>query len=312
MITAAHSVLCVDIGGTSTKAGVVDASGSLSLDGSIPTSPDAAAFAVALCDLISRTQQAAAQGGIAIAGLGVAVAGFLDPARTCLTYNPNLAWLVGFPLRQHLISRFQIPVELEIDSNAACMAEFQHGSGRGSSRFLCVAAGTGLGAGMCVDGVPLRFAYGCLGDIGHVIVEPDGPLCSCGGRGCAEALISAPAIAAAYRQQTGLAAKLGLRDVIAAARWGDPVAILLIERSGRHLGIAIASMANILFPDHVAIAGGLSAAGNVLLDSVRRSFESSAGSFVRSNVRLALATLGPHAALIGAAWPFTSSHPAAN
>lgn len=309
MITSAHSVLCVDIGGTSTKAGVVDANGSLSLDSSFPTSPDAPAFAAALCDLISRTQQAAAQNRITIAGLGVAVAGFLDPARTCLAYNPNLAWLVGFPLRQHLISRFQIPVEIEIDSNAACMAEFQHGSGHGSSRFLCVAAGTGLGAGMCVDGVPLRFAHGCLGDIGHVIVEPGGPLCSCGGRGCAEALISAPAIAAAYRQQTGLPAELGLRYVIAAAKWGDPVAISLIERAGRHLGIAIASMANILFPNHIAIAGGLSAAGKVLLDSVSRSFESSAGSFVRSNVRLTLATLGPHATLIGAAWPFTGTHP---
>jgi glucokinase len=307
----AHSVLCVDIGGTSTKAGVVAADGSLCLDSSIPTGPDAPAFAAALCDLIARTQRAADEAGIAIAGMGVAVAGFLDPARTRLAYNPNLSWLVGFPLRDHLTSRFQIPVELEIDSNAACMAEFQHGAGRGSSRFLCVAAGTGLGAGMTVDGVPLRFAHGCLGDIGHVIVEPDGPLCSCGGRGCAEALISAPAIAVAFRQQTGLPAELGLRDVIAAAERRHPVALALIERAGRHLGIAIASMANILFPDRIAIAGGLSAAGHVLLDAASRSFESSAGTFVRSNVTLALANLGPQATLIGAAWPFTNSHPPA-
>ena len=161
---------------------------------------------------------------------------------------------------------------------------------------------------MSVDGAPLRFAHGCLGDIGHVIVEPDGPVCSCGGRGCAEALISAPAIAAAYRQQTGLPAAVGLRDVITAAERGDLVAVSLLERAGRHLGIAIASMANILFPGHIAIAGGLSAAGSLLLDAVRRSFESSAGSFVRSNVRLTLARLGPHATLIGAAWPFGRSH----
>jgi glucokinase len=309
MNTGIHSVLCVDIGGTSTKAAVVDANGSLSLHSSIPTEPDAPAFAAALCDLISSTRGAAEEAEVAVSGLGVAVAGFLDPARTCLAYNPNLAWLVGFPLRQHLISRFHCPVELEIDSNAACMAEFQHGSGRGSSRFLCVAAGTGLGAGMSVDGVPLRFAHGCLGDIGHVIIEPDGPLCSCGGRGCAEALVSAPAIAAAYRQQTGLPAESGLRDVIAAAERGHRVAISLIQRAGRQLGIAIASMANILFPDHIAIAGGLSAAGTLLLDAVTRSFNSSAGSFVRSNVRLTLATLGPHATLIGAAWPFSGSRP---
>ena len=88
----------------------------------------------------------------------------------------------------------------------------------------------------------------------------------------------------------------------------DGFARCLLERAGRHLGIAIASMANILFPGHIAIAGGLSAAGSLLLDAVRRSFESSAGSFVRSNVKLTLARLGPHATLIGAAWPFGRSH----
>lgn len=297
--------LCVDIGGTSTKAAIVAGDGSVELHRSIPTAPaDAGAFAEALCGVIQATRSDAAQSGLAPSALGVAVAGFLDPARTHLAYNPNLPWLVGFALRDLLAARFGLPVELEIDSNAACMAEYLHGSGQGSRRFLCVAAGTGLGVGMAVDGEPLRFAHGCLGDIGHVIVEPEGVLCSCGGRGCAEALISAPAIAAEYRRATGRPAEGGLRDVIAAARDGDPAAVALIIQAGRHLGIAIASMANILFPDHIAIAGGLSAAGNLLLDAAARAFRYSAGEFVRSGTTLGLAKLGPDATLIGAAWPF--------
>ena len=301
--------LCVDIGGTSTKAALVGSDGTVQLHRSIPTGPaDAHAFAAALAVLIAETEVAAAAAGIAAGALGVAVAGFLDTKRTHLAYNPNLPWLVGFPLREHLRTAFGLPVALEIDSNAACMAEYLYGCGQGSRRFLCVTAGTGLGVGMAVDGAPLRFAHGCLGDIGHVIVEPEGPLCSCGGRGCAEALISAPSIAAEYARRTGLPTEGGLRDVIAAARRDDAVAKLLITQAGRHLGIAIASMANILFPDHIAIAGGLSAAEDLLLDAVAKSFQYSAGEFVRSGTTLSLAKLGANAPLIGAAWPFYAHH----
>jgi glucokinase len=157
---------------------------------------------------------------------------------------------------------------------------------------------------MTVDGEPLRFAYGCLGDIGHIIVEPGGPLCSCGGRGCAEILISAPALAERYSQQSGREQAGSLRDVIEAANAGDPVARSILNRAGEHLGIAIASMANILFPDRIAIAGGLSAAGDFVVPVAEEVFRSSASILARSNVSFSRARLGPQATLIGAAWPF--------
>ena len=294
------AVICVDIGGTSTKAGIVDSLGQLHGTNAIPTGPPADSFFEALSTLIAQTESA----GRATQGIGVAVAGFLSSQRDRLVYNPNIAWLEQFPLLERLRSRFQMPVELESDSNSACMAEHRFGVGQKSRRFLCVTAGTGLGVGMAVDGEPLRFAYGCLGDIGHVIVEPNGPVCYCGGRGCAEILVSAPALAQRFAQKAGSASKVSLRDVIEAANAGNPTALSILKEAGEHLGIAIASMANTLFPDHIAVAGGLSAAGDSVLKVAEQVFRDSAGILARDNVTFSRAHLGPSAPLIGAAWPF--------
>lgn len=299
-------VLCVDIGGTSTKAGVLARDGELKLVDSIPSAPDAEAFFAALVTLIERTRAVSAAGsGQPANELGVAVAGFLDPARNFLFYNPNLAWLEKFPLRGRLREKFRgLRIELETDSNAATMAEYKFGSGKGSRRFLCVTAGTGLGVGMTVDGEPLRFAHGCMGDIGHLIVEKNGPLCSCGGRGCAEIMVSAPVLAERYRSLAGVAGTLELRDVIEAANAGSQDAALVLREAGEWLGVAIASMANIFFPDHIAIAGGLSAAGRHVLEPVERVFFETACVFARTQTTLTSAALGSSATLIGAAWPF--------
>ena len=297
-------VVCVDIGGTSTKAGIVDAAGELTFVDSIATRPDPESFFDRLCALLDRTIRAAQIERFHLAGIGIAVAGFLDPERDHLVYNSNLAWLEKFSLRRPLAARFDMPVELEVDSNAASMAEWCFGSGRGSRRFLCVTSGTGLGVGMIIDGLPLRFAYGCLGDVGHIVVARDGPLCTCGGRGCAEIMVSAPAVAERFRELTGLTSEVSLRDVIVAAREQNPAAVALLEETGHWLGIAIASMTSTFFPDHIAIAGGLSEAGDFLMRAVEQAFETHAGVFPRSHTTLTRALLGSRATLIGAAWPF--------
>ncbi|MBV8811210.1 MAG: ROK family protein [Acidobacteriaceae bacterium] len=301
-------VLCVDIGGTSTKAGVLDAAGELHLIESIRTRPDTESYIRNLSELVANVRTRATDQGFEISGIGVAMAGFLNAERDRLLYNSNLSWLEGFPLRQRLAQGFDLPIEMEIDSNAACMAEYHFGSGRGSQRFLCVTCGTGLGVGMTIDGVPLRFAYGCLGDIGHIIVDRSGPLCTCGGYGCAEIMISAPVLANRYAAQIGTNASL--RTVIEAAQAGDSIAVSILREAGEWLGIAIASMANTLFPDHIAIAGGLSAAGDLVLKPAEEIFRHSAGVFARTNVTLTRAVLGSSATLIGAAWPFWNSYTA--
>jgi glucokinase len=301
MLTA---VLCVDIGGTSTKAGVLHKRGEVELIHSIPTKPNAESYLQSLASLIERTL-AATQQDFEIKQLGVAVAGFLDSERSSLLYNSNLSWLEGFPLRRRLLERFPgLAIELEVDSNAAAMAEYRFGSGRGSKRFLCVTVGTGLGVGMTVEGAPLRFAYGCMGDAGHVIVLRDGPLCTCGGKGCAEIMVSAPILGERYRQSAGIDRSVSLRDVIEAAEAGNHLAVSVLREAGEWLGIAIASLANLFFPDHIAIAGGLSAAGDFALRPAEEVFRQSSSVMARSNTTFTRATLGPTATLIGAAWPF--------
>lgn len=291
--------LGVDVGGTTTKAAIITGDGAAVHLESMPTaSRDADEFAGRLFRLIAAVQRKGAESGFEANALGVALAGFLNPARDRLAYNPNLAWLEQFPLRETLEARFPLPVALEVDSNASTLAEWRFGAGAGSARFLCLTAGTGLGGGMIIDGKILRFAYECLGDVGHVIVEPGGALCSCGGVGCAEALIGADAVTERFRGAGGVAKEL--RDVIAQAFGGNAAARATIEETGRLLGLTLATLAIIFFPDRIAIAGGLSEAGPLLLDSVRKAFRANASPFAHERARVVKASLGWQATLTGA------------
>ncbi len=295
-------ILCVDIGGTSAKVGLVSANGQVSHLQSIPSKPTVEEFAEKLVALITLT---AAQAGPELDQMGVAIAGFVDEDRSGLAYNSNLPWLEKYPLRQRLQQSFPgYAIELEVDSNAATMAEYEFGSGRGCDRFLCLTCGTGLGVGMSVAGVPLRFAYGCMGDAGHTVVQRDGPLCTCGGHGCAEALISSDSLARNYQTLLGTGREVTLRDVIEAAQAGDAQAISVLEQAGEWLGVAVATLSNMFFPDHIAIAGGLSAAGDLVLKPAERVFRKTACLFATSKTTFGRAVLGSTATLIGAAWPF--------
>jgi glucokinase len=302
-------ILCVDIGGTSTKLGFFNQAPPVEIIRSIPSVGPAESFAQALCASIRGILKANALSESSIAGLGVAVAGFLDDDRGSMIYNPNLPWLEGYPLRTHLAREFPARVELEIDSNAAALAEHRFGIGRDSSRFLCIAVGTGLGVGMIVNGEPLRFSYGCMGDAGHVIVQRDGPPCPCGGRGCAEIFVSAPVLAEQYRTARGLTKQASLRDVITAAYDGNEIAIQVLETAGAWLGVASASFANTFFPDRIAYAGGLAEAGDFLMTSLRRSFDTSAAKFAREQVTLCRASLGANATITGAACAILAANP---
>ncbi len=294
----------VDIGGTTTKLALVAREGRIGNAISIPTGPgDAPRFVEtvlrSIADLLAENE------GRAIAGIGVAVAGFIGAEHDRVAYNPNVPWLEDYPLREAIASRFPLPVTLECDSNAACLAEYRFGEGRGAKRLLGLVCGTGIGGGMVVDGRILRFAHECLGDAGHVIVVPDGPLCPCGGRGCAEAVISAPAIAAKFARARGLAiGSCTLKDAIEAAREGCEDGRRVLEEAGKLLGIAMATLAHLLFPDRIVVAGGLSEAGQFLFPAVERAFRSSAGTLPEGGVKILKAAFGWQATLVGAACPF--------
>jgi glucokinase len=282
----------IDIGGTTTKLALVGPDGKIEGLRTIPTAPGHAP------EFVSRLGAAFHEAKWPAERVGVAVAGFVSGAHDAVAYNPNLPWLEHFPLRTSLEQALGLPVMLEADSNAATLAEWRWGAGRSSDRFLCLTAGTGLGGGMLVGGELLRYAYEGLGDVGHVIVAPGGKLCSCGGKGCAEALIGANAIANRFRDAGGSAT--GLREVIEQAFARNSLAVRLIEDAGRWLGLALSTLANILFPDRIAIAGGLSEAGDLLLEPCRAAFRENASGLASQHARIVKAGLGWQATLAGA------------
>ena len=282
--------LGIDIGGTNTKVARVSSEGHADVV-SFPTGSDTARLITQICELQKSLNLHHAECA------GVAVAGFLSSARDRLSYNPNLAWLEGFPLRDALADALGKSVLLEVDSNAACMGEYRFGAGRGSKRFLCLAAGTGLGAGMIIEGALLRFSGECIGDAGHVVVDPSGPDCPCGGRGCAEAMVSESAIVAAAKSAGTL------RGVIEAAQLGDAGSIAALRQAGDYLGIAMASLAQIFMPDRVALAGGLAEAGQLVMQTAAISFRKRVNVEARREVAVVKAELGWQATVIGAAAP---------
>jgi glucokinase len=241
------------------------------------------------------------------AGVAVAFPGFRD-SEGRVAFAANLPGLNGA-----LVEELLAPVGGGLavsglpDLAAAALGEARLGAGRGVERFLCASLGTGVNAALTADGRVVDVAYGCFGDAGHVSVEPDGPECGCGGRGCLESIASGAAFA-----RDG--APLGLPDaaaVFGAARKGHEGAAAIVARAGVALGRAIASWGAIAFPDRVAVTGGLSAAGELLLEPARAELRRVGPPYVVDRMELVIGELGADAALVGAGLAALDAHVAA-
>jgi len=257
----------IDIGGTSTKIGIVADDGQILMRDRVPTSlggePNGVVEAIRLA--LGPLLETATDLGHGIEGIGVSVAGFLTPDHSAMVHNPNLPMLREFPLRRALTKSLGMDCRLEVDSNASTVAEYQHGAGRGAQRLLGIIVGTGVGGGVIIDGRLLLFTGECSGDIGHVIVDPNGRMCSCGARGCLEAMVNTAAL-------IDLADGIAVRETVTAAREGDPRARKILAEAGRWIGLGLASLSPIFSPDRIVVGGGIAAAGDALLDPTRESY----------------------------------------
>jgi glucokinase len=277
--------LGVDVGGTSTKVGLVDVAGHVYAFDRIPTDvgtepPDP--FLARLKESVRRTID---RSPVAPVGIGLSVHGWTDDARRGPILCVNTPSLHGVDMQGLLSEAFHLPVVVNNDLTAHVMAEYAYGVGRGAKRFLCLALGTGLGAGVVVNGEPLRYVGGCAGDTGHVILEPGGPACSTGCRGCAEALCGVEGIERLAREAYGRA--MSAHDVIEAAREGrDEKAVAVIRRIGDWVGQLLASLSVIYLPDRMALTGGTAEAGPVLLEAVRTRWDALVGDYHRTYVRM--------------------------
>jgi glucokinase len=295
----------IDIGGTRTKLGIVAGGGRILERTAISTSPrgEPAALVNAIATTLGpmldpkrhpeRSERGPAHAG-AVVGVGVSVAGFLNADHEAMYANANLPLLIGFPLRRALERKLGRPCLLEVDSNAALMAEYRLGAGREATRLLGVTVGTGLGGAVITDGKLLRHTGECAGDLGHIILDPEGRQCTCGARGCLEALVCS----AGLSERAG---GMSVRDIVRDARSGGQRALDAIGETARWLGIGLASLAPLFHPDTIVVGGGVAGAGELLLTPVREAFHAHAGDEFRDRVRILGSALEGWEGMLGAA-----------
>jgi glucokinase len=302
----------VDVGGTKVAAGVVDSRGHIieKLQHTTPassTEKTAEVVGDAVNELLGRHKAG---------GVGIGAAGFVTGDGSRVLFSPHLAWR-DEPLRQEVEDRVGLPVVLENDANAAAWAETNLGAARGHQHVILIAVGTGIGAGIVINGQVYRGRWGLAGEPGHYRVVPDGRPCECGNRGCWEKYASGSALLAEARElarrSPDAAARmleLGGGDaegitgpaVTRAAREGDSGALRCFEIVGSWLGQGLAALAAILDPGCFVIGGGVSAAGQLLTGPAQAAFarELTGGPY-RQHAEIRLAQLGADAGVIGAA-----------
>jgi glucokinase len=272
----------VDVGGTKIAAAVVEgahviARRQLQTEAASPT-----AIVAAVTKVVQELRAAAP----AAAAVGIGAAGLIDLDGRVVA-APHLAW-EDLPLRAMVADRVGLPVVADNDANVAAWGEYRYGAGKGRGDQVLLTLGTGIGGGLVLNGHLHRGANGFGAEIGHMVLDPDGPPCACGGRGCFEILASGAAIG---------------RETTDAALAGDATALARIAEAGRWLGIGCASLIHLLDPDLIVIGGGAgSRLGELLLAPARTSLE---GRIMFPKVRpippLVVAELGADAGVVGAA-----------
>jgi glucokinase len=299
--------LGIDLGGTQLRVALVDATGSIVRRAA--TATDLAGPTAVIAQIRRLCAEFGAPEPSPI-GIGVSAPGPLDSETGTIIAIPTLPGWDDFPLAARLTEEFGLPVIVENDGIAAANGEWRFGAARGARHFVYVTVSTGIGGGVVVDGRLLRGRRGLAGHVGHMIVEPGGPRCSCGANGCFEALASGSALAAAAREAAmarpdSLMAKrspdaITGRDVVDAAREEDALALSLLAREAEWLGLGFASLAHLYSPEMIVMGGGVSQAFDLLQAGIAASFRASAMPPFRV-VKIVPAGLGDNAGLAGAA-----------
>jgi glucokinase len=310
---ARSSSVGVDLGGTNIRAAVFDGGMKILGRSERPTraqeEADAVIRRIAACvrEALDRSSVAADE----VAGVGVGAAGLTDWRTGVVVLASNLGWR-DVPLKERLEQELDgLRVEVDKDTNAAALAEARLGAGREFRHFLYVTAGTGIGGGLILDGTLYRGATGGAGDIGHVVVDPDGPRCGCGDHGCVEVFSSGAGMVNRAREMLAGGAEaassamtveaLTPQTIFEAAEEGDVVAARVVETAGRALGLALADYVNINNPEAIVIGGGVVRAGRAYTEPVERELRRRALPALGEIVKLVPPELGDDVGVTGAA-----------
>jgi len=301
-------VLGVDIGGTNMKLCLLSCSGKVIEEGMIPTVQEEGVEGAA--SRVNRWLVDNSFNEYRLAGVGIGCAGLINKDDGVVISSPNLPGWEGASLKDVFKGVLGRDVIVENDANCAAFGEYASGAGKNSNTFVCITLGTGVGGGIIVDGKLLTGSRGFAGEIGHIVIDPSGPECGCGRRGCLEAFIGASAIVRMFmeelkKRRPGALADLDgitVRDISAYARDGDMVAIDVLKMTGKYLAMGLSVLMHLLNPDVVAVGGGVANAGELILEPARDELKGLLMHRVLGEVKIVRAELGSMASALGSAF----------
>jgi glucokinase len=304
----------VDVGGTKIATALVDASGTVTArhtsKGHSGRPPDEVIRAILEG---YRTVVDSADPAWAVSGVGVGFAGHVHGEKGIVLTTSNLPGWSNYPLRDRLADRLNVPVVLENDANCAAWGEYRFGAGRGSVYMVYATFSTGYGIGIVIEGKLYRGATGTAGELGHTVVDVDGPVCSCGRRGCLMSYACGMAISRMARERLESDDPTLLRQFVTdpnhidaevvghAARAGDRVARDILATAGRYCGIGLATVVEVLNPDRIVLGGGLVKIGPLLMEPCMKALHENIHEVLVGSAEIVFAELGEDAGLIGAA-----------
>jgi glucokinase-like ROK family protein len=247
----------------------------------------------------------------AVLAIGIGVPGPIVTEAGMVVAPPIMPGWDRFPIRDTLEEQWGVPVSVNNDAELGVLGEWASGAGRGERTLVYIKVGTGIGAGLLIDGQIYRGLTGSAGEIGHLTIDENGPLCACGNHGCLEAIAGGRAIALQAQQAVGKgqrtqlstikpAEKITARDVAAAARRGDLLSQQILTRAGSHIGIAIAGLVNMFNPGMIIIGGGVAQTGDILLEPMRQAVQRRSLPAATRVVRITTAMLGRRSSSMGA------------
>lgn len=309
-MTLRSCAIGVDIGGTSTKAGLVEMSGRLEERFEAPTDPQAATKTT--IQVVEHMVQRAEELGYVPVAVGIGAAGFVDVRTGSITFSPNLVY-DDPDIADAVAARVNLPVMVDNDANAAAWGERAVGAARGTHNVAAILLGTGIGSGFIINGRVLRGHSGAAAELGHTVIDPGGAQCGCGLKGCFEQYASGPSIARMAREalaedpDSSIVNFAGSIEDVTSVHVGqaagelDETARAVLRRAGRAVGIALSNVANLFDPEIIVLSGSVIEAGEPLLGPARDELARMTELQRRRPMRLVVTTLGADAGIIGAA-----------
>ncbi|MCW3015010.1 MAG: hypothetical protein JWO02_2102 [Solirubrobacterales bacterium] len=296
---SAGAIVGIDFGHDHVRVAIADLSYEILAEGSIDREVDDAAGESldAAAALVQDELMGAGVDLSRVLGAGMGLPGPVDRSTGLVRSQPILPSWIGLDPVAEMQERLGVIVHLDNDANVGALGECTFGAGQGSRVVAYVRLSAGIGLGLVFDGVPFRGAHGIAGEIGHVLVDPNGPICRCGNRGCLETLVAGPALCELLRRSHG---ELTVPQLMQRARDNDPGCRRVVQDAGRVIGRALADLCNYLNPDAIVIGGELATAGDLLMEPLTAAIEQFALPAAAEGVSILPGVLHERAEVLGA------------